>query len=393
MQDNYAFNGLEAVLPWWSDVRSCALIALQTRRPLVGLRVAIICIDLYRFDSISTSVCEQAVVLMTAGCDVEVVCNNCTGITSPLFRSRENFDPTDYDCVLYHYYVSDTLLESILGSPVRKAVFYQGITTPPETYAPYSSDFVETCREGLRHLHRLHSFDMVFSGSNYNIAQIQALATKDNRDFPLRMIPPVVSVERFWQESKPPAEVPMHILTISRIFSSKNLEGVIRFAEALVKHTGRGMRLTIAGAKCEPAYVQQLLSDTTNSPLLELDICLRASDERIREFYSQADIYACFSHHEGFCIPLVEAMAAGVPVVTHALTAIEQTMGGSGVVVDPFEYESAANQIWAIWLQAGALSSLIAEQRAVFERLYSGVTVAGQLIEGVRDLAQFQRMK
>ncbi|WP_126285299.1 glycosyltransferase [Burkholderia stagnalis] len=387
MQDGQVPGDLEAVLPWWADVVSCTQEALSSRQPLAGLRVAIICIDLYRFDSISTSVCEQAVVLMTAGCSVQIVCNNRAGICSPLLTPREAFDPADCDCLLYHYYVGDPFLETVLASPTRKAVFYQGITTPPEVYAPYSPEFVDTCREGLMHLQKLHQFDLVFSGSDYNVNQIQASQAAGTRAPTARMFPPVVTVGRFVETPKDLNAVPVHILTVSRIFSSKNVEGVIRFAEALVQRTGAPTRLTIAGAKCEPAYVQQLLADMSSNSLLEVDICLRASDERVRQLYREADIYACFSHHEGFCIPLVEAMAAGVPVVTHSLTAIGQTMGGSGVVVEPMQYEAAAERIWTVWSRKGEIESLVGEQRAVFDRLYKGPIIAGKLIDAIRDLA------
>ncbi|WP_114809014.1 glycosyltransferase family 4 protein [Paraburkholderia kururiensis] len=390
MQERTILRDLEAVLPWWQDVRVCAEDALKSRQPLTGLRVAIICIDLYRFDSISSSASEQAAVLITAGCEVQIVCNNHAGIDSPLIKPREDFNAADYDCVLYHYYVGDPLLETVLNNSTRKAVFYQGITTPPEVYAPYSPEFVETCRQGLAQLDRLQRFDMVISGSDYNVEQMRAAGRQGERRPVARMFPPIISVTRFVQTPRKLGPVPRRILTVSRIFSSKNVEGVVRFAEALVQRTRTATRLTIAGAKCEPSYVERLLADMTTDPLLEVDICLRASDERVRGFYQQADIYACFSHHEGFCIPLVEAMAAGVPVVTHALTAIPQTMGGSGVIVEPFQHEEAAEKIWSVWQDRSALTSLVLGQQVVFERQYKGSGIAGKLIDAIRDLVASQ---
>ena len=50
-------------------------------------------------------------------------------------------------------------------------------------------------------------------------------------------------------------------------------------------------------------------------------------------FYRHADVYISLSEHEGFCVPLLEAMAAGVPVLAYGAAAVPETMGGAGVVV------------------------------------------------------------
>ncbi|WP_157661706.1 glycosyltransferase family 4 protein [Burkholderia ubonensis] len=377
---------LEPVLPWWHDVERHAQKAMLQRKFLSGLRVAIICIDFYRFDSISTSVSEQAIVLMTAGCHVSIVCNNFTGIKSDIIKSRDEFSDSEYDCILYHYYVGDSLLRTITDSKTKKAAFYQGITTPPESYAPYSPDFVETCRDGLSHLSLMSKFDMVFSGSIFNIDQAKHAAAHDKFP-PTRMFPPVVAVDRFSGKRSIRKLVPSHILTVSRIYSSKNIEGVIRFAESLANLTKSATRLTIVGAKCEPIYVADLLAKSSNNSLLEIEMCLRTTDDRLKDLYQQADVYACFSHHEGFCIPLVESMSAGIPVVTHNLTAIGQTMAGSGIVVDPFQYEEAASALWKAWSTTTAIDNLVKKQTDAFNRLYDGEIIAGMMIDAIQKLS------
>ena len=53
-------------------------------------------------------------------------------------------------------------------------------------------------------------------------------------------------------------------------------------------------------------------------------------------------MYLSLSEHEGFCVPLLEAMAAGVPVLAYGSTAVPETMGGAGVVFTPKDLEYAA---------------------------------------------------
>jgi glycosyltransferase involved in cell wall biosynthesis len=50
--------------------------------------------------------------------------------------------------------------------------------------------------------------------------------------------------------------------------------------------------------------------------------------------YRAADAFVCLSDHEGFCVPLLEAMHHEVPIVAFASSAVPETLGGGGVVVD-----------------------------------------------------------
>jgi glycosyltransferase involved in cell wall biosynthesis len=52
-------------------------------------------------------------------------------------------------------------------------------------------------------------------------------------------------------------------------------------------------------------------------------------------YYRGADVFVCLSEHEGFCVPLLEAMWHGVPVVALGATAVPETVGSAGVVLPP----------------------------------------------------------
>ena len=50
-------------------------------------------------------------------------------------------------------------------------------------------------------------------------------------------------------------------------------------------------------------------------------------------YYRGADVFVCLSRHEGFCVPLLEAMWHGVAVVALGSSAVPETLGGAGVVL------------------------------------------------------------
>jgi glycosyltransferase involved in cell wall biosynthesis len=65
-------------------------------------------------------------------------------------------------------------------------------------------------------------------------------------------------------------------------------------------------------------------------------------DAELAAYYRNAHAYVSLSEHEGFCAPLVEAMAMDVPVLAFADTAVPETLGGAGVAFRPKDLEIAA---------------------------------------------------
>ena len=68
-------------------------------------------------------------------------------------------------------------------------------------------------------------------------------------------------------------------------------------------------------------------------------------DEDLGAFYRWADAYVSLSEHEGFCVLLIEAMAADVPVLAYAAGAVPETLGGSGLLFAPKDLEVAAEML------------------------------------------------
>ena len=84
-------------------------------------------------------------------------------------------------------------------------------------------------------------------------------------------------------------------------------------------------------------------------------------DEDLGAFYRWADVYVSLSEHEGFCVPLVEAMAADVPVLAYKAGAVAETLGGAGVLFEPKDLELAAEML-----------GLLVYDRTIRERVLAG---------------------
>jgi glycosyltransferase involved in cell wall biosynthesis len=87
------------------------------------------------------------------------------------------------------------------------------------------------------------------------------------------------------------------------------------------------------------------------------------SDEELAVYYRHAAVYISMSEHEGFCVPLVEAMAAEVPVLAYAAAAVPDTLGGAGVQFSPKDLEYAAELLGALAFDDTLRAQVVAGQR------------------------------
>ena len=90
-------------------------------------------------------------------------------------------------------------------------------------------------------------------------------------------------------------------------------------------------------------------------------------DEELAVYYQHAAVYTSLSEHEGFCVPLVEAMAADVPVLAYSAAAVPDTLGGAGVQFAPKDLEFAAELLGELAFNDDLRASVIAGQRRRLE--------------------------
>jgi glycosyltransferase involved in cell wall biosynthesis len=85
--------------------------------------------------------------------------------------------------------------------------------------------------------------------------------------------------------------------------------------------------------------------------------------EELAAYYRHAHAYVSLSEHEGFCVPLIEAMAMDVPVLAYGAAAVPETLGGAGVCFTPKDLEQAAELLGALVYDEAMRQGVIAGQR------------------------------
>ena len=110
-----------------------------------------------------------------------------------------------------------------------------------------------------------------------------------------------------------------------------------------------GALLHLVGPGVTASYVQavmDLAAELGLSAAVSHDQDL--TDAELAAFYEDADVFVCLSDHEGFCIPLLESMRSGLPIVAYSAGAVPETLGQAGLLLDtkrPSEVAAAIARI------------------------------------------------
>ena len=116
-----------------------------------------------------------------------------------------------------------------------------------------------------------------------------------------------------------------------------HIEGFARFKA----RTGAEHRLVLAGSKGWD--YERVLELADRVP--DVQLAGFVPDEDLPAFYGAAEAFVFPSSHEGFGLPVLEAMAAGTPVVSSNVTAMPEVMGGAGLLLDAINPEAVADAL------------------------------------------------
>jgi glycosyltransferase involved in cell wall biosynthesis len=248
------------------------------------------------------------------------------------------------DTVLYHLSVGSRLAAVFWSLPGHKVVVYHNIT-PPEYFYPTNPAVALQLIAGRRQLHDLSArAELCIADSDYNAAEARGCGYRR-----VVVIPPPVDLTRLQPVAASPV-APLYALFVGRFAINKRHDTLIR-SLAILAAEGVDLRLVLVGpADDNRAYVKALRSLADRLGVQDrVDIHAgRVSDGRLRELYRGASLFATASEHEGFCVPIVEAMAFHLPVVARAAAAVPATVDGAGLLVegdDPLLMAAAIHRV------------------------------------------------
>ena len=124
-----------------------------------------------------------------------------------------------------------------------------------------------------------------------------------------------------------------NIIFVGRISPNKKQDFLIRSFYFYNKYLNPSSRLILVGSTHQvPQYYRMLKALAARLGLTDVHFLNSIDQAQLNAVYRSADLFFCASEHEGFCIPLLEAMHFDVPVVAFAAAAVPETLGGAGVM-------------------------------------------------------------
>ena len=260
------------------------------------------------------------------------------------------------DILIYHYSRGWEPSGELLGSlDCRRIIKYHNIT-PPNFLARYNADFANMCRDGRAQLNDIaaSSSDLFLSDSAFNMRELIAAGASRSRSF---VVPPFHHVDRLQSVDADRVVLnrfrngSVNICTVGRVAPNKgHVELIHAFAAYFHDYNPKSRLLIIGKEETRLAKYSRLLRELIKR--LEIDKAVtfsgEVSDNQLKAFYTVADVFVTTSEHEGFCVPLIEAMAMNVPIAAYASSAIPETVGPAGIVWDERNPELLAESIQAI---------------------------------------------
>ncbi len=265
------------------------------------------------------------------------------------------------DLVLYHHGIASPLAGRVMHLPCRRGVVFHNVT-PSRFYA--GTRLEEALVSGRAQLTALADFVEVSIGvSQFNARELEASGHRDVKVVPLfiepeRFTPACVDARlagRLAGAGRP------RVVSVSRVVPHKRMEDLLSLHEELRRIAPLAELWVVGGYAAGNADFKALKRKADG--IGGVTFLGRVSHAQLVAAYRSADVFVSMSEHEGFGVPLVEAMAADLPVLAFGAAAVPETMGGRGIVFDEKHFAALAELVQLVTTNPELRTKVIAGQR------------------------------
>jgi len=270
------------------------------------------------------------------------------------------------DLLMYHASIGDPEVFGFVAErPERLVLVYHNIS-PAAAFAPYEPGFAGLLDAGRRDLAFLKSrVTLALCDSAFNASELIALGYEDVRVSPLivdpRSLHGVELDDGTTRHLNEVVEGPV-VLFVGQILPHKRPELLVHAFHALVTYLIPEAHLIMVGSPRLPRFAGAVQQQIVELGLHRAWMTGAVAPETLRSFYEWAQLFVTASDHEGFCVPLLEAMSFDLPIVARATTAVPETLGGAGLLLDPGDSPLVMAEAWAEVLTGeGVRDALVAK--------------------------------
>jgi glycosyltransferase involved in cell wall biosynthesis len=292
------------------------------------------------------------------------------------FAGATSGEPT---WLLYHSSVGSTVADFVYARDEPLIVDYHNIT-PATFFARWEPALSGALMKGRRQLATLESrADLGIADSAFNARELTDLGYEHTS-----VVPILLDIDALDSTPSDPATLARlsdargsggaDWLFVGRLAPNKAQHDVVKAFAAYRRLYDDRARLHLVGASSSHQYEQALRAFVGGLGLDDVvDITGGVTAGALTAYFETADIYVVASEHEGFCVPLLEAMHHRLPIVAYAAAAIPETLGDAGLLLEAKDAYTIA---------------------AAVHRVLSDPTLRSQVIDaGIERLREFDIVK
>jgi glycosyltransferase involved in cell wall biosynthesis len=248
----------------------------------------------------------------------------------------------DADVIVYQLAIGSPAADVVLARPEPIVLNYHTFT-PPELLEPWDHDAANGAAWGRAQLNALAPRAALgMAVSEHNRAELDASGCARTTVVPILLADaPAVLAEQSANSTT--------WLFVGRLAPNKAQHDLIKALAAYRKVFDASARLVLVGGGTDSEYGQALARFAEAIDVADAVTFTGPVDTaQLAQFYERASVFVVASDHEGFCVPLVEAMRANVPIVAYGAAAIPETLGDAGLMLDtkdPFTFATAVHRV------------------------------------------------
>jgi len=249
-----------------------------------------------------------------------------------------NIPASPDDTLVYQLATGSELVDFLLGRPEKLVVNYHNIT-PSSFFALWEPHFASGLNLGRKQMRELGKRAILgITPSAFNEDELHGAGYAQTEVIPFLFDSKEFSVnvdtDLLAQLQQEKTNGGTDILFVGRISPNKCQHDIIAAFAAYRRLYDPNARLRLIGSSSSSRYHEALQKFTT-SLKIEHAITFAGSvpQSALVAYYETADVFLCLSEHEGFCVPLLEAMHHQLPIVAYRSSAIPETLSEAGLLL------------------------------------------------------------
>lgn len=302
--------------------------------------------------------------LRSIGYVSEIFAEHFDGDLAGQIKHIDSFVPSPNELLLVHHSMGHRRLDQILNFSNPLVTVYHNITPARELDEVGYKHFSHIGRHQLDVLARQSL--MGIAVSHYNRKEMLLHGFKDVEVIPVR------TDFREFRNAREMRHPERDWLFVGRIAPNKQQLEIVRAFSHFHHTVDKSARLFLVGDHKMRSYVDKVGDEIERLGLVShIDAPGKIEDSDLIHRYARAGVFISLSTHEGFGVPLLEAMAAGIPVVALESSAVTETMGGAGVLLPTTDPNVVCQAVKRVMVDANYRHEVIWKQDRRLEKLTS----------------------